>query len=524
MLRRSLVLSFLFCFSALVHSQKYRVEDVVLVSKDKTKTPYLMDKIPSIDKTTLFETKDDILSYLEDIDQSLENTRLLENLTYSYEELQEQDGIIPVRATYTFNDSTSLLIFPKPSFDSNKGAELEIALRDNNFLGFTNSLGAGITFSFGDKEEPERFSKFTPGFNLDYILPFKIGRTTNQWSNVLDFRWCVEKSLPYFFYTTGLTFTVPFGNNDKHHVEFTVQQSINRNYDYIKYDDALHYTEYGEIAIPFNICNIDLSTPVYYRPTISLKHNWDADGINERNVDLKQSPLLRPGQELYFERIDWIGKNNFRDGFSVKVGTYIGFDLHTKNPNNLLAPALEINIKHYKAFDYAGINVNFNGLFGQNTRYPIGALIRGGTDNSLFTGDIYVDDNNYAFTTSSALVWNIDFPIHLFTTDWVSFFHAKDTCMEKLFTMANFELQFSPFIDIGLLDNKGTKNHFSIYEGIYTSGFELLIYPCKWKSFVVRGSLGFDLSKILLDGHGNFDSSWRDSKDWECYFGLGLLF
>ena len=75
-----------------------------------------------------FETLEDLENYLKEVNQNLENTRLLENITYKYEIEPVSENIKDVVAEYTFEDSTSLLIFPKPSLDSNKGAELELSL------------------------------------------------------------------------------------------------------------------------------------------------------------------------------------------------------------------------------------------------------------------------------------------------------------------------------------------------------------------------------------------------------------
>ena len=86
----------------------------------------------------------------------------------------------------------------------------------------------------------------------------------------------------------------------------------------------------------------------------------------------------------------------------------------------------------------------------------------------------------------------------------------------------DFEMQWAPFFDAGLLENRLTNNTFFYKEGIYTCGLEVLIYPSKWKSFVVRGSIGLDVSDKILDGKKGFDSSWRKpTSPFEIYFGLG---
>ena len=518
----AIVFSGLIPFS--ISAEKFKIDEINLESKGKTKSEFLIEKIPPVNKTVVFESLDDLESYLNEIRQNLENTKLLEGLEFTYETSGIQNGISLVKAEYSFYDSTSLLILPKPSYDSNKGAELEIALKDNNFLGFTNTLSSGLTLNFGDEDEPERFSKFTPGFKFDYSLPFRISKSKNQFLTSLDFHWCVEKTLPYFTYTTGAVFGIPFGKDNQNEIDFTFKQSIIRDTDYCKYNDEFYFVEYGEVAVPLAIADIDLSTKLYYRPVISINHNWDKDGISELNLDLRQTPLLKPGNELYAQRIDWTNDNNFRNGYSFLLGTYLGLDLHRKKHEDVLVPSIEAALKLYKAFEHAAINTSIQILASHNYRYNIGKFIRGALDKSEFSDGIIVDDRNYAFVTPSALILNLDFPFHIVSTDWVRFFNQAGMKNEKLLSMMNFEMQLGPFIDVALIDNRGTENKFSLKEGIYTSGIELLVYPTKWKSFVIRGSLGFDISKKFLDGKYGFDSSWRDGKDWECYIGLGLHF
>lgn len=524
MFRKLEAVFFLFLFSGLAYSEKYCLSDIRFESLGKTKPQYLLQTIPPLQTGHTFETLEDLENYLKEVNQNLENTRLLENITYKYEIEPVSENIKDVVAEYTFEDSTSLLIFPKPSLDSNKGAELEIALKDTNFLGLAAPLKAGLTLEFGDKEEPERYSKFTPGFNIDYNYPFNIGITKNHWNNLIDLRWCTEKSKPNVTFTSGITVGVPFGKAKQHEIDFTAKQSIIRDTDYLKYDDEFYFVEYGEIAIPLQVENIGLSTPVICKPLVSIEKKWDADGLNESNCDLRQTPVLKPGCELYFTSIDWIGKNNFRNGYSFKAGTYMGFDLHEEDSDKKLIPSAEIYLKLHKAFAHAGFNCSITALLGKNTRYAAGTYLRGALDNAYFAKGIQVDDNNYAFTTNSAIIVNLELPFHIFTTNWVGFFGVQEEKNCRLLNALNFELQAGPFIDIGLIDNWGTGNLFSIKEGIYTSGVEVLVYPKKWKSYVFRASLGVDLSKKFLDGHHGFDSSWRGGKEWECYIGLGLQF
>ena len=72
--------------------------------------------------------------------------------------------------------------------------------------------------------------------------------------------------------------------------------------------------------------------------------------------------------------------------------------------------------------------------------------------------------------------------------------------IDKIFKYLNFEFQLSPFFDAALIKNRGTGSNLNYKEGIYTGGLEALVYPEKWKSFVVRASLGVDTWTLIVPG------------------------
>lgn len=64
-----------------------------------------------------------------------------------------------------------MLIFPKPSLDTNSGIEIKLKLKDNNFLGLMNDLNVDLNLNFGDDDEPDNYSKVTTGFAFSYDYP-----------------------------------------------------------------------------------------------------------------------------------------------------------------------------------------------------------------------------------------------------------------------------------------------------------------------------------------------------------------
>ena len=63
---------------------------------------------------------------------------------------------------------------------------------------------------------------------------------------------------------------------------------------------------------------------------------------------------------------------------------------------------------------------------------------------------------------------NIDFPIRVFSTRF-----EKNRVLRKL----NFEVQVSPFIDFAFVNNKATGTSFSVKDGFYAGGMEVIVFP-----------------------------------------------
>ncbi len=92
----AIVFSGLIPFS--ISAEKFKIDEITLESKGKTKSEFLIEKIPPVNKTVVFESLDDLESYLNEIRQNLENTKLLEGLEFTYETSGIQNGISLVKA------------------------------------------------------------------------------------------------------------------------------------------------------------------------------------------------------------------------------------------------------------------------------------------------------------------------------------------------------------------------------------------------------------------------------------------
>ena len=510
-----LCIQFSFCFA-----ESYKINSVTYYSTGITKSLALQRNI-YVDEKKILESKEELDGTIKDITQQLENLRLLENISYNCNFLSaDENGIIPVDLSFTVSDLHHLIILPKPGYDSNSGAELKIKMKDTNFLGFLNTFNFDFNGQIKQDSELDE-AEYAFGINFDYDFPFKTGPFLNTWANDFEFSWTIGENFPEFNYETGVSFSLPLSS---HFLTLSLTQSIIRNEDYSSYNDSLYAKENASISLPLTIGMIGNSTKVVYTPSINFTYNWDKDSINILNEDLA-SPYINVAQSISTSHINWVG--NFRNGFSLSTTQTFGWNFQTE----LFIPSVSFEFKYLKSFKYLGLCSDFYCFAMLNSTEKVGSRLRGIRDNQYFS-----DGSYYALKVPAAVVLNFDVPIHLITTDWLGWgknlfgpYESMSSTSKKifkvphkLFSVLNFELQASPFIDIALTRNRVANTIFKLQDGFYSGGIEVLIYPLKWKSFVVRTSLGFDLGKFFFEDKLNI--SWRDVSvsPYEIYFGLGL--
>ena len=91
----------------------------------------------------------------------------------------------------------------------------------------------------------------------------------------------------------------------------------------------------------------------------------------------------------------------------------------------------------------------------------------------------------------------------------------------------DFEMHISPFFDFALSDNLITGKTFAIKDGWYAAGLEVLVYPAKWRSLVVRASAGIDAGRKIIKKAVSklIDDTWRKQVSaLEISIGIGLFY
>ena len=509
---------FFLCFTCFfagrtLFSQRFKIHDATFYIKGagfaflgKT-TPYSLQTNFPLDKKKIFDSEDDFKEYMENYISSLNSSRFFESVELNFEVLDiqnensENSDIQQVILHFDIKDSHHLLFVPYPKFSSNTGFSFKLKGKDTNFLGSLQTLSTELRLDITNEG-------FEPGFAIDFSIPFKIGILDAQWVNDYEIFYTINKPMPEWTAKTGLKLTLPFYKNS---ILFEFYQYSYKNFDYLVYGDDLYFKEEFSLSSPISIFSFENFTGLYFTPKLSFYANWDIDGIDKLNSDLS-SPSIKFSSSLSNKKISW--DDYFRSGYSVAFNSAIVYNFQ----RNDISPSISAEIQLFYNFSTSQ-NRNFLEKFGICTDFyyfsyfylpnndfiygeKIGGRLRGILDNSYFGNDL---PNAPAYTASSGIVFNLDFPHHLFTTNFK-------------YQILNFNLQASPFVDVALVLDRNTNTLFSLKNGFYTAGVEILVYPLKWSSYTLRASVGFDVFKVLKP-HSKLKGLLQYN---EIYIGIGL--
>ncbi len=501
-------------------SEKYKISEVTY-ELEGTREKDLERTVP-LDSDKIFESKEEFEEYLSDFRQRLVNTRCFQEVKLeSTEEKDEDDETIRITLSVKATDSKHLLVLPYPKYDSNDGLVLKIKVKDVNFFGTMNTMDAGI---YAGLKEDELTGDQNPTFGAEfnYRLPFYMGPFFCSWNNDFEVKYTKGVDELEFWSGTGFTFELPLKRLS---FVLDVNERANRDFEYEEYGDINHFTSDVNFSIPVKIFDIDGWGYVFWTPFADGKVSYDKDEIHIKNDDLA-SPVISAGQTLSTSRINWHG--NFRSGLSAKIGHSYGYDFQQEEKE----PRFFGEISAFKGFKYIGFNARLSAFRTNSNRQEIGGLIRGVRDKQKYINTESVElRTKKALKTPSAVVLNIDMPVHLISThwlDWSDFIFGEESWISRNFSWTdklNFEVQVSPFMDIALTKNEITGRLFSPKDGWYTGGIEILVFPENWKGIVVRASAGIDLGRAFIAKKypERIDMSWRsDIKKYEIYAGIGL--
>ena len=527
----SLIFTSLLALGSLA-AEKYRIYQVNYDITGITK-PYALERNIEIDKKRIFENYDDLHSYIENIKQLFANERNIESTVIyaKYDSVPDEDEVVNVALNIATQDSKHFLMVPYPKYNSNDGLVLKLKAKDTNFLGTLETLDLDFNFSYEPKDSDTDTSDYNTifGINLKYDYPFKMWVLDSKWKNSFSLDYTLGKSKSEFSYNTGFVFELPFENFS---LKLDLTQGIERNFDYTEYDDELFLTEGATLSLPYKIAKIDNFGDVNWGPYVSYDCYWDKNGINKENEDLS-SPTLKVGHSASTGRVNW--HENFRDGVDLSFDQYVGYNFQKEEYIATLSGTVSL----YKSFNNRiGINSRFYGFYNYNQNTQSGSYLRGIRDDQRYKTDAweakgFSGEPQKALNTQAAIIGNIDIPIRILTTDWNEFtkfcFGENSWLTNHLTWMRyfDFEMHISPFFDFAFADNLITGKTFAIKDGWYGAGLEVLVYPAKWRSLVVRASAGIDVGRKIIKKAVSklIDDSWRKNVSaLEISIGIGLFY
>ncbi|MCL2276759.1 MAG: hypothetical protein FWC21_02560 [Treponema sp.] len=152
-----------------------------------------------------FTGTENLQKYFSDITRILLNERLFDiiNIEHTVGNANEE-GKYPVDLIVYVTDTNNLLIVPFPEYSSNKGLEVTLKVRDNNFLGAMTPLNISAGYIYNADKE----NFFT--LSIDSDIPVKL---FNLYWNINfdhDFYYSPDIESPWYYKNiTGVSAEIP---------------------------------------------------------------------------------------------------------------------------------------------------------------------------------------------------------------------------------------------------------------------------------------------------------------------------
>ena len=415
-------------------------------------------------------------SYISEKMRELNNIRALESennaIFYSLGEA-EADGTIPVLLSVSVSDSINLIFFPVPKYDSNVGLKIALYLRDFNFLG--NLALFSIDLFWVNEIDNQN----NMGFEAELSIPFQL----------FSYNWMLElyNEFTWFFYDNPTSNTSIVNISMELPVSSTVftlgleqgfvAQEENTDKVLAFEPDAGDFHDFYLYTKPYILWYIP--TPIQagsygqlvYIPGIYGIINYQPGGDVG---DYRKGPGAGINQEISLERIDWHG--NFRQGIKLSLTNNNEYNFFRQEWINTIGMELQA---HFLLSRLLGFSTRLLYTKWFNDYYEeAGDVMRGYKDNEL--------------ETSQRLSLNLDLPFRL-----IRFVPSEWTGNNKL-RYLDFEQHWSPFIDLLVIDTVDTLDstyRFVLQDLIVAAGLEIITYPLSWRSFYIRGSIGWNMNE-----------------------------
>ena len=473
-------------------ASKFRISDVQYDIKGHTREFPLSQKV-EIDRKRVFESEDDLRAYIDDLEIKFRNQRVLQSSNIDVAiGASPVEGILPVTLTVHTVDSWNLIALPSPNFDSNNGYQLKLKLKNYNFFGSMEELNMDGSFNVDNNGDKEL------GTNFDFTIPFALKGHAVQWS-ISSALTIPFGEVPEYLFSTGIDIKQPLSFADLH-VGVKQGLSLNaRDSDDELMDDRFYLTEKAYTNLPYTIHEFEHVGKFLWTPEVSINQNWNADGIEDPDLT---GPDFTISHALSIGRIDWIG--NFRKGFSATVSNDYVYDFYKKSGWDVSVTGTVEGFTTF--FDRVGINSRVIGfkIINGDPKEKAGDVLRGILDKRI--------------TTDSMISLNFDLPIRIMRVDFEEITGVHWT------RYISFDMHASPFFDMALTHDEKTRRYYSLDDGWYSGGMEIIVYPMKMRSIYARASIGFDLAEFAKSGKLSGNASRDDETVHEYLIGIGLQY
>jgi hypothetical protein len=428
--------------------------------------------------------------YIKDKIQLLLNQRVLDKVNIEYTLSEPGDeGKVPVHLLISVEDTWNVIAVPYPKYDTNSGFELIIKARDYNFLGTMNAFRLDLGYKY---DENNRNSVV---FEIDTDTPFTaFGYNWNiNFDHLFNYRPDVDEPYQnYYKNVTGLSVELPF---KKTTFTFGLEESLFFNEEnpdkykpeYGDFQEGVYMSTelYTSWKIPTGL-NAGSYGELTYTPKISNTFNH---GFSEWPLgEFRLGPFMEFSHTLGFDRINWMG--NFREGFDVSMDNSYSLDFHRADKDK---EPLDIDysisgIGHFIISDSFGISayLQFRQWFYHDPEYydSAGNVLRGILDKAVHADYM--------------LSLNLDFPFRIFR------FTPSQWFGKSRLRLFDFELHFSPIIDLALYHNPVSDTSFDFKNILVSGGAELIAFPSFMRSLYIRVSIAWNLREYINSPSGSY--------------------
>ncbi|UTC75257.1 hypothetical protein E4O03_00565 [Treponema sp. OMZ 792] len=461
----------------------YKIESVEYIIKGFTKVKPLSAKVP-VDTNRVFTSKEEFDLYIAELNSEFTNMRTIESHEITFDFLESQNNITPVKLKIYVKDTWNIIALPYPSFDSNKGLEFKIKLKDFNFLGSLEPLTMDLIYNRNNDGK----SSFSLGSN--FALPFYINPVKLLWSTNAGMNIDQDKNFGFNF-GTGLNASYKPGV-DWITLTAGITQGINV---YASPSEKNYYLTNGfYTSLSFDIYKNQTLGTITWTPSFGINGNWKFTKIIDEN---RKGLNINWAHSFDMGRVNWI--NNFRQGFNLDLSNTYTYNTYRKGNVDV---SFELETKGFYSF------LDRVGLYGRlDFHYNLF------TKKSNRGGEILRGILNKRISTDTAISFNFDVPVKIGVFKWEEITGIEWT---RFF---GFELHISPFLDMALVHDTESNTYYNPKYGWYSGGLEIIMYPIKMRSIYARISYGHDLREIKnRKGYAKRDGGPVS----EIFIGIGL--